>query len=111
MQWTVSFFWVEEVGLGSQRQQSQARLQVPSPNTGVELLTEVLCGDTVILSTGHSMDIRQHLIFGLDEFSFMGMDSVLGVGLAFPTRDRRGVQKAVLPDGVGPIAVQFLNHL
>lgn len=39
------------------------------------------------------------------------LDSVLGVGLAFPTRDRRGVQKAVLPDGVGPIAVQFLNHL
>lgn len=35
-------------------------------------LTEVLRSDTVILSTGHSMDIRQHLIFGLDEFSFMG---------------------------------------
>lgn len=35
-------------------------------------LTEVLRSDTVILSTGHPMDISQHLIFGLDELHFMG---------------------------------------
>ncbi len=35
-------------------------------------LAEVFCGYTVILPTRHPMNIRQHLIFGLDELCFVG---------------------------------------
>lgn len=40
-------------------------------NRAIPHLAEVFCGYTVILPTGHSMNVRQHLIFGLDELCFV----------------------------------------
>ena len=35
-------------------------------------LAEVLGGDVVILSAGHPVDERQHLVLSLDELRFVG---------------------------------------
>ena len=38
-------------------------------------LAEVFCSNTIILPTRHFMDIRQHLIFGLDELCLVGTEN------------------------------------
>lgn len=35
-------------------------------------LAEVLGGHAVVLPAGQAMDVRQHLVFGLDELGFVG---------------------------------------